>query len=123
LTFVALAAAAGLFLAWHTAGTLLLIFAGLLLASVLDACVRGLAYVLPIGRSWRLAIVCTFIVLGTAWLLVWGGYNLVDQADELVRLIGDQLRRRQRRTSVHGNRAAAEPGGSAHAGPASSPRP
>jgi predicted PurR-regulated permease PerM len=93
LVFVALAAGAGLFLAWRTAGTLLLIFTGLLLASVLDACVRGLAYVLPIGRGWRLAIVCTLIVLGAAWLVVWGGYNLVEQGDELVRLIGDQLRR------------------------------
>lgn len=49
---VGLAAAAAIFLAWKTAGTLLLIFAGLLLASFLDACTRGLAYVLPIGRGW-----------------------------------------------------------------------
>jgi hypothetical protein len=33
---VALAAGAGLFLAWQTAGTLLLIFAGLLFAAFLD---------------------------------------------------------------------------------------
>ena len=122
LIFVALAAGAGLFLAWRTAGTLLLIFTGLLLASVLDACVRGIAYVLPIGRGWRLAIVCTLIVLGTAWLVVWGGYNLVDQGDELVRLIGDQLRRLRGELRSMGHRAAAEPRWSAHAGPASSPR-
>lgn len=93
LILVALAGAAGLFLAWQTAGALLLIFAGLLLASVLDACTRGLAYLLPVGRGWRLALVCTVIVLGIPWLLVWGGYNLVEQADSLIQLIGDQLRR------------------------------
>lgn len=92
LVLVALAAGAGLFLAWQTAGILLLIFAGLLFAALLDACTQGLASVLPIGRAWRLAIVCTLIALGTAGLLVWSGYNLVEQADSLIRLIGEQLR-------------------------------
>jgi predicted PurR-regulated permease PerM len=89
---IALAVGAALFLAWRTAGTLLLIFAGLLFGALLDACTRGLATVLPIGRAWRLTIVCIIIALGTAWLLVWSGTNLVEQADSLARLIGDQLR-------------------------------
>jgi predicted PurR-regulated permease PerM len=41
----------------------------------------------------RLAIVCALIVVGATWLLVWGGTNLIDQADSLIQLIGDQLRR------------------------------
>jgi hypothetical protein len=89
---VALAAGAGLFLAWQTAGTLLLIFAGLLFAAFLDACTRGLAFVVPIARPWRLAIVCVLLALGSAWLLAWSSYSLIGQADSLVRLIGEQLR-------------------------------
>lgn len=89
---LALAAGAGLFLAWRTAGTLLVIFAGLLFAALLDACTRGLAYLLPIGRPWRLALVCALLTVGTVGLLLWGGYTLVQQADSLVALITDQWR-------------------------------
>ena len=92
LILVALAAGAGLFLAWQTAGSLLLIFAGLLFAALLDAATRGLGYVLPIGRGWRLTLVCLLLALGTAWLLTWGGYNLIQQADGLIDLISEQLR-------------------------------
>ena len=38
---IALAAGAGLFLAWRAAGTFLLIFAGLLFGALLDACTRA----------------------------------------------------------------------------------
>ena len=71
---------------------LLLIFAGLLFAAFLDACTRGLAFVVPIARPWRLAIVCVLLALGSAWLLAWSSYSLIGQADSLVRLIGEQLR-------------------------------
>ena len=47
---------------------------------------------LPVGRGWRLALVCALLAAGAAWLLTWGGYNLVAQADGLVAVIGDQLR-------------------------------
>lgn len=53
---------------------------------------RGLGRVLPVGRGWRLAVVCTLLVFGTAWLVAWGGYNLAQQAEGLVGLIGEQLR-------------------------------
>ena len=89
---VALAAGAGLFLAWQTAGTLLLLFAGLLFGSFLDAATRGLRRVLPIGRGWRLALVCALLAAGVAWLVAWGGYNLAAQADDLIGIIRDQMR-------------------------------
>lgn len=92
LILAALGAGAGLFLAWQAAGTLLLLFAGLLFAALLDACVRGLERVLPIGRGWRLAIVCALLLLGAGLLSVWGGYSLIQQADGLLDLITDQLR-------------------------------
>lgn len=87
-----LAAGAGLFLAWQTAGTLLLLFAGLLFGSFLDAAARGLAYLLPVGRGWRLALACVLLAAAAAWLLAWGGYNLAAQADGLIGVISDQLR-------------------------------
>ncbi len=92
VVLIAIVAAALLFLAWRTAGTLLLIFAGLLFGALLDACARGLGYVLPIGRGWRLALVCVLMMAGTAWLLIWGGSTLAAQADDLLRLIDEQLR-------------------------------
>lgn len=89
---LALAAAACLFLIWKTAGTLLLIFGGLLFGALLDAFTRGLGCVLPIARAWRLAIVCVLIAGAGAALVIWGGTSLVSQADNLIQLIGDQLR-------------------------------
>ncbi|HEX8514075.1 MAG TPA: hypothetical protein VF688_13330, partial [Allosphingosinicella sp.] len=56
---MALAIAAVIFLAQP----LLLIFAGIVLASMLDGGTRLLGRVLPIGRGWRLAIV-TILAIG-----------------------------------------------------------
>ncbi|MBS3649502.1 AI-2E family transporter [Pseudaminobacter sp. 19-2017] len=91
LILVALAAGAGLFLAWQVSRPLLLIFAGLLFGAFLDACTRGLAALVPLRRGWLLTIVCLVLALGAAWLVVWGGTNLIQQADSLVRLIGNEL--------------------------------
>ncbi|GJE02968.1 AI-2E family transporter [Methylobacterium isbiliense] len=92
LTGIALGAAAGLFLAWQAAGALLLIFAGLLMAVLLDACATGLQRVLPVSRSWCIALVSLVIALLMAGAIWWGGYALSQQADELVSTIARQLR-------------------------------
>ena len=73
---VAMAAGAGLFLAWQTAGTLLLIFAGLLFAAFLDACTRGLAFVAALGPS------VTNAVLALA-LTGWPPYARLSRAETL----------------------------------------
>lgn len=86
-----LLAAAGLFLAWQTSGALLLIFAGLLFGSLLDACSMGIAYVVPLGRRWRLAIVCVLLLAGLGLGLVSGGYAIVAQANELARVLAEQF--------------------------------
>ena len=52
--FILLAFVAGLVFAWYSAHSLLMLFAGILFAVFLDACTRGLAYILPLPR--RLAI-------------------------------------------------------------------
>ena len=76
LLLIAFALASGAFLAWQTAGTLLMIFGGLLLAALLDAATRGLQHLLPLGRGACFAIVCTLsagvILMGIAW----GGYTI-----------------------------------------------
>ena len=88
---VALAGGAGLFLAWMAADALLLIFAGLLFAALLDACTRGLSMLLPISRAWNLAIVSVAIAIAIAGLLFWSGFSFARQINELVQALDQQL--------------------------------
>ncbi|MBB5713711.1 AI-2E family transporter [Sphingomonas aerophila] len=62
---------------------LLVIFAGIVFAALLDGGVRLLGRVLPIGRGWRLLIVCLLVVaflLGTFYLT---GVQVVQQVSQL----------------------------------------
>jgi predicted PurR-regulated permease PerM len=88
---IALAGGAGLFLAWMAADALLLIFAGLLLAALLDACTRGLSRLVPIRRGWNLAIVSVTITIVIAGLLVWSGFSIAQQINNLIHTLGQQL--------------------------------
>jgi predicted PurR-regulated permease PerM len=88
---VGLAGGAGLFLAWMAAGTLLLIFAGLLFAALLDACTRGLSLLLPLQRAWNLAIVSVIIAIVVVGLLLWSGFSVAQQINDLVRALNQQL--------------------------------
>jgi predicted PurR-regulated permease PerM len=87
----ALAGGAGLFLAWMAADALLLIFAGLLFAALLDACTRGLSTILPIGRHWNLAIVSVAIAIAIAGLLFWSGVSIARQINDFVQALNQQL--------------------------------
>jgi predicted PurR-regulated permease PerM len=91
VVLVALAGGAGLFLAWMAADALLLIFAGLLFAALLDACTRGLSTILPIGRAWNLAIVSVAIAIAIAGLLFWSGFSIARQINNLVQALNQQL--------------------------------
>jgi predicted PurR-regulated permease PerM len=88
---VALAGGAGLFLAWMAADALLLIFAGLLFAALLDACTRGLSMMLPIRRGWNLAIVSIAIAIAIAGLLFWSGFSIARQINDLMQALNQQL--------------------------------
>jgi len=62
---------------------LLIIFAALVFAALLDGGVRLLGRILPVGRSWRLLIVCLLTVaflLGTFYL---AGVQIAAQAQQL----------------------------------------
>jgi len=83
---LALAIAAVIFLAQP----LLLIFAGIVLASMLDGGTRLLGRVLPIGRGWRLAIVTFAAVAFIVWTFYFAGTELAGQAERLREVITAQ---------------------------------
>ena len=88
---IVLGVALGIFLVWRTSSSLLIIFAGILFASFLDACTRALGSVVPLGRAWRLTLVIlsltALIVLGA----MWGIGKIPEQARLLIRVMDAQL--------------------------------
>lgn len=84
-------AAAGLFLAWKAADTLLLIFGGILLGVLLDSLARALGRLLPLSHGWALALVCLTLALLLAGALAWSGLALVTEWDQLSRVLMQQL--------------------------------
>lgn len=88
---IALLSAAGLLLAYQLANTLLLVFAGVLLAVVLDVATVGLGRILPINRSARLAIVSLLGFVLLAGGLLWGGMRLLTEARNLFEIATQQL--------------------------------
>jgi predicted PurR-regulated permease PerM len=92
LLLIAAALGSGVFLAWQTAGALLMIFGGLLLAALLDAATRGLLHILPLGRGACFAIVCTIFAGLFLVGIAWGGYTIVQEWDELHRVLSSQLK-------------------------------
>jgi predicted PurR-regulated permease PerM len=88
---VVLSVTLGILLIWRTSSSLLIIFAGILFASVLDACARALGPVIPVGRTLRLTLVILIltglIVLGA----VWGVGKIPEQARLLIRVMDAQL--------------------------------
>ena len=113
---VGLAGGAGLFLAWMAVNTLLLIFAGLLFASLLDACTRGLARVSPIDRGWNLAIVCLGFALAVLGLVFWSGYSIALQIDQLMLALNQGLHFLERKVAELGFAPVSQNGGGASIG-------
>jgi predicted PurR-regulated permease PerM len=86
-----LATAVFLVVLWRTASSLLLIFAGILVAALLDAATRMLATVLPVGRPWRLALVLVLLALLLGLGLIWGIGKLPEQTHLLVQVLNAQI--------------------------------
>jgi predicted PurR-regulated permease PerM len=88
---IVLSVVLGVLLIWETSASLLIIFAGVLFASFLDACARALGPIIPIGHAWRLTLVIliltALIVLGG----IWGVGKLPGQARLLIRVMDTQL--------------------------------
>ena len=78
---------------YYLAQPLLLIFAGIVLASMLDGGSRLLGRILPIGRGWRLAIVTLAVVGFIGWTLYFAGVTLADQVERLREAVTFQINR------------------------------
>ncbi len=72
---------------------LLLIFAGVVLAAMLDGGARLLGRVLPIGRGWRLAIVTLAGIGFVVWTFTFAGMELAAEAARLRVVISGQVDR------------------------------
>jgi predicted PurR-regulated permease PerM len=85
-----LAAAICVFLVWQTVSSLLVIFAGVLFAALLDAAARALAPVLPVRRAFRLALVVVLLGACLAFGVVWGAGKLPEQTRLLMKVLETQ---------------------------------
>ncbi len=88
---IVLSVAVGLLLVWRTSSSLLVIFAGILFASFLDACARALGSVMPVGRVWRLTLVVIILTILIVLGIIWGAGKIPDQARVLIRVMDAQL--------------------------------
>ncbi len=80
-------------LLWWLAQPLLLIVGGLVFASMLDGGTRLLGRILPIGRGYRLAIVCLATLAFLIWTFFFAGSQLTDQAETLRVVVMAQVNR------------------------------
>jgi predicted PurR-regulated permease PerM len=90
---VAIFLAAGLLLAWQLSHTLLVIFSGILIATVLDAAVRGLGRAIPAPRPLLLAVVAILSLLALLTALSVGGVSLWRSVQDLWRLLIGEVER------------------------------
>ncbi|OAF07389.1 AI-2E family transporter [Bradyrhizobium neotropicale] len=86
-----LAAGVALFLVWQTVSSLLIVFAGVLFAALLDAAARALAPVLPLGRVCRLTLVLLLLGALSGLGLVWGAGKLPEQTRLLLKVMDAQV--------------------------------
>jgi len=80
-----------LFLAWNTVSSLLIIFAGVLFAALLDAAARAMAAVVRLHRIWRLTFVLLLLTAAIGLGLVWGAGKLPEQTRLLLKVMDTQL--------------------------------
>lgn len=79
--------------AYFLSQPLLLIFGGVVLATMLDGGVRLLGRRLNIARGWRLAIVVIGVVAFLIWTVMYAGSQLAAQAETLRAIVTEQVQR------------------------------
>lgn len=94
--------AAALILAWQVSHTLLVIFAGVLIAAVLDAAVRTLGRVAPLPRPLLLAIVSVVILVCVVTALSLGGVSLWRNVQDLWSLLIEEANKLFKRAQAMG---------------------
>src|SRR6266702_1579830 len=80
-----------LFLAWKAVSSLLIIFAGVLFAALLDAAARAMAPVVRLNRIWRLTFVLLLLTAAIGLGLVWGADKLPEQTRLLLKVMDTQF--------------------------------
>jgi len=91
LPLTVLAIAVGLAFVLYTAPSLLLLFAGILFATLLDACTRGLGHILPVARPWRFALVTLGLASLATLAIGWGIVRFPAQVQMLMQVMDTQL--------------------------------
>jgi len=91
LPLIVLAVAAGLALVCYSAPSLLLLFAGILFAALLDACTRSLGRVLPLPRRARYALVVLILGSAAAGAIAWGMLRAPGQVQALIAVMDAQI--------------------------------
>ena len=86
----ALLAAVGFVLAFFLSSTLLLVFAGVLLAVILDAAAFGLGRLVGWSRLARLTLVTLLLLGGLTVSVLWGGVRLAMEAQNLFEIASNQ---------------------------------
>jgi len=80
-------------LAVYISQALLVIFGGIVFASMLDGGERLLGRVVPLGRGWRLGIVLLLGVGFLVWLGYFAGSQISREAAQLPQIVGEQAGR------------------------------
>lgn len=93
---------AALALAWTSSGTLLLIFAGVLLGVFLDGLTRALGHVLPLPRSLRLTLASVTVAVLAVGFATYGGATVAQQGRDLGSTIKTQADAVNGWLSAHG---------------------
>ena len=78
-------------LAVYISQSLLVIFGGLVFAAIIDGGARLLGRVVPIGRTWRVALVLLAAVVFFAWLAMFAGTQIAQQASALPTILERQI--------------------------------
>ena len=76
----------------YMASPLLIIFGGLVVAAMIDGGARLIGRVLPIGRSWRIAMVLLLSIGFVAWLVMYAGSTIAREAAALPDIVQSQAR-------------------------------
>lgn len=84
------------------AHSLLIIFAGIVFASMIDGGARLLERVLPIGRGWRIGMVLLAAVAFVVWLVQYAGSTIAREAAELPAIVEAQIRASARWAAARG---------------------
>lgn len=81
----------GIILAVYIAQPLLVVFGAMVFAAMIDGGARLLGRVLPIGRTWRVAIVILLGILFFAWLGYFAGTTISDEAAQFPAIVERQI--------------------------------